>query len=156
MDMLEVKRATFRRDLDYMHDRLGVSILWHAEAGGYRLDASDGGARFEKVTCLWLNERKVSPQRVVFYRDNWYLDAFCHLRNEMRSFSIDALESAQETDRPAVSVDDAVLKEELESTYGIFAGKSWRLNIRPLVLNFIDANSAAPRAKDKPRIVAAN
>jgi poly(3-hydroxybutyrate) depolymerase len=31
--------------------------------------------------------------------------------------------------------------------YGIFAGKSWRLNIRPLVLNFIDANSAAPKAK---------
>jgi hypothetical protein len=30
------------------------------------------------------------------------------------------------------------------------------LNIRPLVLNFIDANSAPPRAKDKPRIVAAN
>jgi len=26
--------------------------------------------------------------------------------------------------------------------YGIFAGKSWRDNIRPLVLNFIDANSA--------------
>ena len=25
--------------------------------------------------------------------------------------------------------------------YGIFAGKSWRLNIRPLVLGFIDANS---------------
>lgn len=31
--------------------------------------------------------------------------------------------------------------------YGIFAGKSWRLNIRPLVLNFIDANAAAPRPK---------
>jgi poly(3-hydroxybutyrate) depolymerase len=28
--------------------------------------------------------------------------------------------------------------------YGIFAGKSWRNNIRPLVLNFIDANSEAP------------
>ncbi len=27
--------------------------------------------------------------------------------------------------------------------YGIFAGKSWRLNIRPLVLNFIDANSGS-------------
>jgi poly-beta-hydroxyalkanoate depolymerase len=45
--------------------------------------------------------------------------------------------------------------EEGAGHYGIFAGKSWRLNIRPLVLNFIDANSAAPRAKDKPRIVAA-
>jgi poly(3-hydroxybutyrate) depolymerase len=38
--------------------------------------------------------------------------------------------------------------------YGIFAGKSWRLNIRPLVLNFIDkaaggaaGGAAKPRAK---------
>nr|WP_247740192.1 MULTISPECIES: polyhydroxyalkanoate depolymerase [unclassified Paracoccus (in: a-proteobacteria)] len=28
--------------------------------------------------------------------------------------------------------------------YGIFAGKSWRLNIRPLVLDFIDENMAVP------------
>ena len=29
--------------------------------------------------------------------------------------------------------------------YGIFAGKSWRLNIRPLVLNFIDGNTQKPK-----------
>lgn len=29
--------------------------------------------------------------------------------------------------------------------YGIFAGKSWRLNIRPLVLDFIDANAGTPK-----------
>lgn len=40
--------------------------------------------------------------------------------------------------------------------YGIFAGKSWRLNIRPLVLNFIDANSTAERAAGKPRITLAS
>lgn len=33
--------------------------------------------------------------------------------------------------------------------YGIFAGKSWRNNIRPLVLEFIDANSAAPSKKSR-------
>lgn len=33
--------------------------------------------------------------------------------------------------------------------YGIFAGKSWRNNIRPLVLEFIDANSGAPKAAPK-------
>ena len=34
--------------------------------------------------------------------------------------------------------------------YGIFAGKSWRNNIRPLVLDFIDANSPpAPKAANK-------
>jgi len=31
--------------------------------------------------------------------------------------------------------------------YGIFAGKSWRNNIRPLVLDFIDANADAPDLK---------
>ncbi|MBL9051818.1 MAG: polyhydroxyalkanoate depolymerase [Tabrizicola sp.] len=31
--------------------------------------------------------------------------------------------------------------------YGIFAGKSWRLNIRPLVLNFIDRAAGRPKAK---------
>jgi len=35
--------------------------------------------------------------------------------------------------------------------YGIFAGKSWRNNIRPLVLRFIDANADAPAAKRPPR-----
>ncbi|MEM6407076.1 MAG: polyhydroxyalkanoate depolymerase [Pseudomonadota bacterium] len=35
--------------------------------------------------------------------------------------------------------------------YGIFAGKSWRKNIRPLVLDFIDANSRAMRTAPKTR-----
>ena len=33
--------------------------------------------------------------------------------------------------------------------YGIFAGRSWRNNIRPLVLDFIDANSEAPDASPR-------
>ena len=39
--------------------------------------------------------------------------------------------------------------------YGIFAGKSWRLNIRPLVLNFIDANSGEEKRAKKPKIALA-
>ena len=38
--------------------------------------------------------------------------------------------------------------------YGIFAGKSWRNNIRPLVLDFIDANSGGHTAKPANRNVA--
>ena len=37
--------------------------------------------------------------------------------------------------------------------YGIFAGKSWRMNIRPLVLSFIDANSDAPTAAKAENVV---
>ncbi|MGZ9810613.1 polyhydroxyalkanoate depolymerase [Pseudoroseicyclus sp. H15] len=41
--------------------------------------------------------------------------------------------------------------------YGIFAGKSWRNNIRPLVLKFIDENSEAPARKPmRPKIVTVN
>ncbi|MFZ1469214.1 MAG: polyhydroxyalkanoate depolymerase [Paracoccaceae bacterium] len=36
--------------------------------------------------------------------------------------------------------------------YGIFAGKSWRLNIRPLVLGFIDAHSGTPQTGSKAPI----
>jgi poly(3-hydroxybutyrate) depolymerase len=37
--------------------------------------------------------------------------------------------------------------------YGIFAGRSWRNNIRPLVLNFIDGNSEGPRRSGTIKIV---
>lgn len=36
--------------------------------------------------------------------------------------------------------------------YGIFAGKSWRNNIRPLVLNFFDSNSAERTPAQKPHL----
>lgn len=45
--------------------------------------------------------------------------------------------------------------EEGAGHYGIFAGKSWRNHIRPLVLNFIDSALRAGRPK-KPQIVAVN
>jgi predicted DNA-binding transcriptional regulator YafY len=35
--------------------------------------------------------REVSPQRLNYYRENWYLDAWCHLREEVRSFGLDAI-----------------------------------------------------------------
>ena len=43
--------------------------------------------------------------------------------------------------------------------YGIFAGKSWRLNIRPLVLSFIDASMAGTPLQEagrKVRLAASN
>ncbi|MFP7673586.1 polyhydroxyalkanoate depolymerase [Marivita sp. S0852] len=35
--------------------------------------------------------------------------------------------------------------------YGIFAGKSWRNNIRPMVLDFIDTNAGGTQRKGKPK-----
>ena len=68
-------------------------------------------------------EREVSPQRMVHYRGNWYLDAWCHLRKGLRSFAIDAIEHAQATDRNARQVAEDRLDEHFASSYGIFSGR---------------------------------
>ncbi len=67
--------------------------------------------------------RQVSPQRLVYYRDNWYLDAWCHLRQGLRSFAVDAIRHAEMLDLPAQDVAEAELDAELGSGYGIFSGR---------------------------------
>lgn len=211
---LEISRATFRRDLEYMRDRLGAPIEWSADLGGYVLKNIPGKVS-TALPGLWLNEieihallsviellkgiepegllgsqinpirerlvrllekgdysakevskrirvaslakrvtstkffqlvahallarkrlhikhygrqdgkvteREVSPQRLVYYKDNWYLDAFCHSKDELRTFALDALEEVQVLEKAAVSIEEVDLKSELESGYGIFAG----------------------------------
>jgi predicted DNA-binding transcriptional regulator YafY len=66
--------------------------------------------------------REVSPQQLVFYRYNWYLDAWCHLRKGIRSFAVDAITGVEFVDKAAKPVARTLLKEQLEKGYGIFAG----------------------------------
>ncbi|NKB15852.1 MAG: WYL domain-containing protein, partial [Sphingomonadales bacterium] len=68
-------------------------------------------------------EREISPQRLVHYRENWYCDAWCHLRQDVRSFAVDAIQSAQLLDQKAKSVPDRELDEVLAAGYGIFSGR---------------------------------
>jgi len=67
-------------------------------------------------------ERVVSPQRLVHYRDNWYLDAWCHLRKGLRIFALDRMTTAAVTDEPARDLDDEELDASLARSYGIFQG----------------------------------
>jgi proteasome accessory factor C len=71
-----------------------------------------------------LTERTLSPQRLVYYRDNWYLDAWCHLRRGLRSFSLDRLHPVEVLgDESAREIEDAILDEHYATSYGIFAGQ---------------------------------
>jgi len=71
--------------------------------------------------------RMVSPQRLTHYRNNWYLDAFDHDRNALRSFSLDRLASPVLLEETAQDMPDAELDQHLASSYGIFSGapKHW-------------------------------
>ena len=70
-----------------------------------------------------VTRREASPQRLVYYRDNWYLDAWCHLRNGLRNFSVDAIKRVEILEKNADNVSETKLNAVLGSGYGIFSGK---------------------------------
>jgi len=74
-----------------------------------------------------VTEREVSPQRLMHYRDNWYLDGWCHLRDGLRAFSVDAIESVEILDRAAKPVADGRLDAILGTGDGIFSGEEVQL-----------------------------
>jgi len=208
---LEISHATFKRDIEYMRDRLNVPIIWSRDREAYVIDPDadvtelpgiwfspaeiyalleiehllerlepgllgrqldplrtrlrallergDRGHReirrrirvltlgsrrvnrevFEALSVGLLSrrririrhlkrgsgeisERVVSPQRLVHYRYNWYLDAWCHVRKDLRVFSVDAIKSAQVIEEPAREVADESMDRVLGAGYGIFSG----------------------------------
>ena len=215
LEEMEISRATFKRDIEYMRSRFNAPIVWDRELEGYRFEAPQPGAPQYELPGLWFNasevyallamehlleemqpgvlaprleplrarltallgsaahtadevrrrihllpaarrrfpadefervakalldrrrvffryrartsnedsERVVSPQRLVHYRDNWYLDAWCHLRNGLRSFSLDCIRDADIRDEQALDVEQTELDAVLGSGYGIFAGR---------------------------------
>ena len=232
LDELGVSRATFKRDLELMRDRMNAPIVWDRDAGGYRFaeEATVGpkyelpglwfspqealalltmyqlleslqpsllGAHvkpllaritgllttgdksveevrrririinfaarrveprhFEMVAAAVLERRKlfliywnrardevtkreVSPQRLVYYRNNWYLDAWCHLRRGIRNFALDAMREVALQDERAKDVPEAELDDVLKSGYGIFSGRDvqWAtLRFSPTVARWV-------------------
>jgi len=242
LEELGISSATFKRDLEYMRERLHAPIEWDRDAGGYRFVQLDKNAPTYALPGLWFNasevhallsmqhllsnldagmlasqikplqarlkallgsadhtaeevekrlrivqatkrtvsskyfetiatatlsrkqlklrhysrqtgdesERIVSPQLLTYYRDNWYLDAWCHLRNDIRRFAIDALRHAELTSDKAREVPQSKLKEVLESGYGIFSGSKvkWaKLRFTPERARWVAAEQWHPQQR---------
>ena len=237
MEEMEVSRATVRRDLEYMRDRLAAPIFWDNEARCYRYESDAAAEDRYALPGLWFNasevhalltmehllsslqpgllephieplrsrirrlldtgdhpaeevtrrirvlhmaarqadsevfgvishallrrqrlelehlnrrtgevtRRAVSPQRLAHYRDNWYLDSWCHLRKGLRSFAVDAIQTAEIVEQPkAKDVTEAELEKVLGTGYGIFAGE----HTKEAVLRF-SAEAARWVAREK-------
>ncbi|MCZ7601102.1 MAG: WYL domain-containing protein [Gammaproteobacteria bacterium] len=64
------------------------------------------------------------PQRLTRYRDNWYLDAWCHHREALRSFSLDRISHPRANGDAARDIEESNLDRHFASAYGIFAGEA--------------------------------
>jgi predicted DNA-binding transcriptional regulator YafY len=217
-DELEVSRATLKRDLEFLRDRLGAPIEYDRDLNAYRFGAGYRGQKHE-LPGLWFNERElysllmahqllseldtdgvisrhlqplldrihqmlggakadatalmrrvkiispakrpvpgpffervaeallqrrrlhmryltrgrrevgerdVSPQRLVHYRSTWYLDAWCHTRDKLLRFALDAVESAQVLDSKAKELPMREVQATMDAGYGIYAGGTRR------------------------------
>jgi predicted DNA-binding transcriptional regulator YafY len=95
-------------------------------------------------------EREISPQRLVHYRENWYVDAWCHLREGLRSFAVDAVRDAQLLQAQCKAIPERELDAHLGSGYGIFGGRKveWaKLRFTPEAARWVSAQEWHPEQR---------
>jgi predicted DNA-binding transcriptional regulator YafY len=117
------------------HQPKHFKLVASAVLGRSRLEIEYWNRMKDEVT-----RRVVSPQRLVFYRNNWYLDGWCHMRNGLRSFALDAMREVSPAPGKAKDVSDETLDEYLKSGYGIFSGTKvqWAtLRFAPSVARYV-------------------
>ena len=68
------------------------------------------------------SERAVSPQRLTQYRNSWYLDAWCHRADGLRSFALERIREQELLDEEAIEVPPNELSDHFDQSYGIFSG----------------------------------
>ncbi|MFT5139184.1 MAG: proteasome accessory factor C [Lysobacterales bacterium] len=82
-----------------------------------RLHIQYHGRRRDEVS-----ERDVSPQRLTQYRNSWYLDAWCHDANGLRSFALERVREQNLINEEALDVVAGDLAAHFDRSYGIFSG----------------------------------
>ena len=76
-------------------------------------------ARLSKTTT----QRLVSPQRLTSYKNAWYLDAWCHLREGIRLFALEQIQAISPDIEQAQKVPIDELRAHYAESYGIFSGQ---------------------------------
>ncbi len=67
-------------------------------------------------------ERRVHPQRLLHYRGNWYLLAWCERARDLRLFALERIEAARLDAGDVTPVSGEALDRFVEAGFGIFAG----------------------------------
>jgi len=91
--------------------------------------------RYFKRSDRSTSEREVSPQRLVNYRNTWYLDAWCHASDGLRRFALDAIREAGLLESKAKNVALRELEAELDAGYGIYGGGGSRVKWATLLFS---------------------
>ena len=118
--------GTARRRVPSRHfERLGAALLLRRRVW----------LRYFKRSDRSSSEREVSPQRLVNYRNTWYLDAWCHASDGLRRFALDAVREARVLETRAKNVALRELEAALDAGYGIYGGGGAKVKWATLVFS---------------------
>ncbi len=70
----------------------------------------------------FVSRRDISPQRLINYRNNWFLDAWCHKRDYYRTFAMECISDIKPSTEPFKVVDEQDMDRYFRGSYGIYAG----------------------------------
>ena len=96
------------------------------------------------------NTRNVSPQRLIHYKENWYLVAWCHKAEALRVFALDSVEDARLLKEPAVEADKSAVDAMVGKDFGIYSGgdRKWaKLRFSTLQARWVGAEVWHPEQK---------
>lgn len=79
---------------------------------------------YEKIESQEASEREISPQRLINYRNNWYLDAWCHKQKDYRTFAVEGIRSITPSKSSYNAIDSDTLDKYYQASYGIYAGSN--------------------------------
>lgn len=103
-----------------------LSLVTQAVLQGKQITIRYGGrsedkSRTEKMTADL--PRTLSPQRLTHYRDNWYLDAWCHTQEALRTFALERMSDLELHKSVRKTLSHDALNAHYAQTFGIFGGK---------------------------------
>ena len=58
LEVLSISKATFKRDIEYMRDRLSAPIIWDRELRGYIFDETIEDAQSYELPGIWFKPLK--------------------------------------------------------------------------------------------------
>ncbi|MBV5305720.1 MAG: WYL domain-containing protein [Desulfobulbaceae bacterium] len=82
--------------------------------------------RYQNRAADSSSSRVVSPQRLIYYRENWYLDTWCHQAGAFRTFALDRVSEIVLLDETALEIADEELDDHYAGAFGIFSGPATR------------------------------
>ena len=86
------------------------------------------------------NAREISPLRLVNYRGHWYVDAWCHQAEGLRTFNVENIISAEILSKKCRVVAMRTVEDELDKTYGIFSGGELQravIEVDPMLASYV-------------------